>query len=315
MRGLFRGRAVGLGLPSRPGDLRRVRRLLSEARLFLNLRKWGFVMFNCSIISWATRGHARLAANWIASLQALGVEDCATVYCASEACADVLSKFVKVTDSAATIELAPLGAGRNSGGAVSAKWGTTDFSDLMLSKLDLLFARAVSNAPFLYVDSDCAFCADPFEGEHGLGELLTFERPTLYFQGDRADDREPGPESNTLCAGVIYCPGRGSESVFQVAKAYLVRELNRPGVRESFIGDQECINEAIRFLCHSWSILPLTHWVNGAQSWNLIARERANDSPILVHANWIVGVPSKEQRLRAEGAWFVRDDHLAESGL
>jgi hypothetical protein len=272
-------------------------------------------MFNCSIISWATRGHARLAANWIASLQALGNDDCATIYCASDACADVLSRFVEVTDSAATIEVAPIGAGLNEGGAVSANWGSPEFSDLMLSKLDLLFARACSGEPFLFADVDCAFVSDPFEGEHCLGELLLFERPTLYFQNDRGDEREAGPESNTLCTGVVFCPGRGSESVFQVAKAYLARSLNRPTEGRSFQADQECVNEAIRFLCHSWAILPTSHWINGAQSWNLIGRAKRGDSPILVHANWIVGVPSKEQRLRAEGAWFVRDDHLAESGL
>jgi hypothetical protein len=276
-------------------------------------------MFNCSIISWATRGHARLAANWIASLQALGVDDCATVYCADERAADVLSKFVKVADSAATIDLAPVGAGKNAGGVVSELWGTAAFSDLMLSKLDLLFSRACSNEPFLFVDADCSFCADPFEGPHGLGEVpqtvrdpkSLVERPILYFQSERHDDAPASPESYTLCTGVIYCPGRGSESVFQVAKAYLVRELNRPhGKDEDYRADQECVNEAIRFMCHSWGILEPDHWLNGGKEWSIQKRQ-----PILVHANWIVGAQAKEARLRAEGAWFVREDHLTESGL
>lgn len=267
-------------------------------------------MFNCHVHTFVSGAHARLAANWMASLQALGIDELGVVHCADQRAVELLSKFVAVTDSACTVELAPAGT------EVEGDWGSDAFARLMTRKLDLLQGLATYQSAWLYTDADCSFLADPFEALSllGVSELdprTGHARAKLWFQDDLgADDhRKASPDNNGLCSGVIYCGGPGNVAVFQVAKAVLVKGIEDP---ETYIDDQGAVNAAQRFLCAPFGVLPCDQWVNGARKW-VITREAL--SPILVHANWIVGVAGKELRLRSDGAWFVRDDHLAESGL
>ena len=270
------------------------------------------------LVTWVTESHCRLACNWLTSLQLLGMDQLATVYCAEDRTVERLSKFLAVSDSAACIDLTVDNALVNG----SHVWGTLNFSRLMVSKLDLLFRLASGGVPFVFSDADAAFLKDPFYGDAALENVETDEvcprsgarRTRMFFHSDAPFGKLATPAASQLCTGLIYCPSGDCAHVFQVARAFLVRHLQENRGQETSFTDQNAVSGAIQFLCAPWGVLPDTHWKNGLMEWG-VEQEQTNEEPIFVHANWVIGATNKEQRLRQSNCWFVREDHLQECGL
>lgn len=285
------------------------------------------------IVTFTTLGSARLCANLLESIRRVGLDDRVEVYCLDDKSRLALEAFIRLTDSAAEIrEYKPL----VSVGAVPegpVEWGKREFAHLMLSKLSLLMDLSPRElgapfVPFLFVDADCVLLEDPSELLDYLASSALVHGgasggPTLTFQSDRNDYRPPEPYKGQCCMGCFFA-ARSEHALWQIAFKWLLDHL--PQIVEStsgFLSDQSAVARALEYLCESPGTFDAYQWPNGARSWGeaydtgeRFVVEGGEPKPVtLVHANWTVGVKSKEARLLASGLWTLDEYTLRECSL
>ena len=274
----------------------------------------------CEIVTFTTAGHLRLALNLAESLRRLGLDEWLTLVAGDDESERVLSHYLSVADSAAHVRRrVPLH--QSSAARIDEqKFGEPGFAELMAAKVDLLVARTQTEGrdfePYLYVDADCSFVSDPFEGPHGLGSCMAEAPSTLWAQSDRNDFESIDVKRWDVCAGCLFVPAIRVLPIFQATAKYLSVYLERGKVPlSSFRSDQFCLNQACLFLAYDPRTLSPAHWKNGARPWGDNDRRGVDEWAILVHANWVVGVVSKEAQLRAWNQWHVSADLLRELSL
>ena len=274
----------------------------------------------CEILTFTTAGHLRLALNLAESLRKLGLDEWLTIVAGDDESERVLSHYLAVVDSAAHVRRRVALHQSSADRIGEQKFGEAGFSLLMAAKVDLLVERTRTEGrdfePFLYVDADCSFVSDPFEGSFGLGSCVAVAPSTLWAQSDRNDFEAINVNRWDICAGVMFVPAVEVLPIFRLTAKYLSVYLERGRVPvSSFCGDQACLNQACQFLAYEPRTLSPAHWKNGARPWGDNERRGIDPRAILVHANWVVGVVSKEAQLRAWNQWHVSADLLRELSL
>ena len=257
------------------------------------------------LATFTNAGHARLAANLIASTVRAGIDDLLTVYVCDSWASDALSKYVRVADSAAVlIESSAEQVWRDDPESSGPKdWGTAEFGQVAEQKLRLLLSLSLEPNwhPFVFCDADTAIVNDPFEALRKCAEPLA-------MQNDNEHGHAPRNERFEFGTGVIVF-NQPEVALMQCALSWLINRLGvATGIDGSlYVDDQRAVSAALEYLCRKPGVLDAKLFPNGALPWT---REAC-----IVHANWVRGRSAKEARLRAADCWFVREDHLRECGL
>ena len=275
------------------------------------------------IVGLTTRGTARLACNWLASIQRTGQDDRTRLFCLDPAAVEVCSQFVIETDCAA--EVIPLSSG-NELPLEAIDYGTRTFVRVALSKLELFRKLSPSDpsmhfTPWLYTDIDAVFLDDPTEYITAI-DLLCPETP-LWFQSDRADfELQLSTLAQNYCMGCVYSPV-AQRDFWNLCFEWLAQKF--PSLPErtasGFVSDQACVNALLspRVAPFKPGVLNPRLWLNGGRPWPAMDQgcvtEPGFPQPIFIHANYIVGAANKEARLRGEGLWFVSDETCRKVGL
>jgi hypothetical protein len=256
------------------------------------------------LISYTTIGTARLAANWMLSVQYAGLDDMARVYCGDNQSTVALSKFLRVTDSAVTVDTFEAEGGSFPERSEFAKWGTPEFGAIALAKLDLLLKLndPAGFSPFVFCDADTVLRADPTEF------LAKLEPAPLYMQNDNEHGEAPRPERFEYCSGLMVF-NSPEVALLQCARFWLKKALASITTVEGggYVDDQRAICRAFEFLNRVPKFLPVDYFPNGAMKW----LPRA----LICHANWVRGIESKEAKLRSEGEWHLDPMVASEVGL
>ena len=260
------------------------------------------------IVGHTNRGHVRLAANWIASLAKLGIDNHARLYCVNDDTFEIMGAFCDRLSSRCHLEIfIPSDWGAFSGvPSNTVNWGTKEFARMMLGRLDLLtmLSKQQPFVPFLHADIDCAFVRDPFEYLD-----KTCVDHDLYIQSNRNDFKHPSTGNCEFCCGIQYYRAE-KEKLLYAASLWLARKLlemekAKPGSK--YVDDESAMNQSMYEMKYVPGVLPIDLFPTGRNSWSL--------SPIVVHANWVVGIGAKERRLRESGHWYVDDEMLKEVGI
>jgi hypothetical protein len=259
------------------------------------------------IVGYTNRGHARLAANWIASLVKLGIDERVRLYCANDAAFEVMRAFCDRLSARCHVEVfIPVDWGAFSGVATNTvNWGTNEFARMMLGRLDLFMAlcKQESFVPFFHVDIDCAFVRDPFEY---LDKICVDH--DLYIQSNRNDFEYPSTRDCEFCCGIQYYRAEKTKLLYS-ASLWLARKLlgmEQAKPDSKYVDDESAMNQTMYEMKYNPGVLPIDLFPTGRNSWSL--------DPIVVHANWAVGIGTKEHRLREGGHWYV-DEMLKELGI
>lgn len=259
------------------------------------------------IIAYVNTGHARLAANWAMALKRLSIDDQATIYCTSLECYELMKRFGEKTELRSSIELfdkhvceIPVSIPTN-----SVDWGTKDFTRLMRDRLGLFLDLSAKNpfVPFVYSDVDCVFVRDPIQYL-----LYSTVYDEIYIQSNRNDGSEAKAACCEFCCGVIYCR-KPQMALFRDATNWMdsnFSSLTSYG-EGNYADDEKAINVAIAKMGLSCGSLPIDLFPTGRCPWD--------KNPILVHANWNIGVKKKERILRDAGHWYVSDSLLGKLGF
>jgi hypothetical protein len=260
------------------------------------------------IVGYTNRGHARLAANWLASLKRLGIDDRARLYCVNNDAFEVMREFCDRLSARCHLEVfSPKDWGAFSDVPANAvNWGTREFTRIMLSRLALLtmLCKQKPFIPFLHTDVDCAFVRDPFD----YLDKFCIEYD-LYIQSNRTDFMYPSAKCSEFCNGIQYYRTGHADLLYRaslwLARKLLDTEMEKPGSK--YVDDENAMNQLMYEMGYNPGALPIDKFPTGRNPWNL--------NPIMVHANWVVGVGAKERRLREGGHWYVDDEMLKDLGM
>jgi len=240
------------------------------------------------IVGYCTRGYVTLVVNWLASLDRLGIGQHATVYCTTPETTHRLWTLCERYHWRTCLQHFPISRGPAL--YEQADWGTPQFSQLVIGRLELLKALCEREPfrPFIQVDLDCAFVRDPLPY---LRQLMPVD---IRVQSNLVG---PGiPSDREYCNGIAYyqvpCPG-----VPQLATELLL-DHSGPG----YLDDEGALNEACRALAICRAPLAIDLFPTGRVSWQT--------DPMIVHANWCVGIPAKIAMLRRNGFWFAPEVEL-----
>jgi len=251
-------------------------------------------------------GSARLAANWVSSLAALGIANGAVIFCTDSVALETLGNYCKaMAINACCVQLTPREFA-DSPEPGEHPYGTKYFIRYTLWKLDLLvrLSERTPFEPFLFCDPDVVLLRDPVPALRGAAHLRS-RGVSFWFASDRPDDERPDPERGEYCTGVIY---QNAPELDFWTLVYRWLSLRMPNTTDldgsNFIHDQTAAN-AVLIACHRRpGLLPVSLFRNGAQPWD--------GEPVLIHCNWAIGNDVKERRLRDSGLWFADDAVLLE---
>jgi hypothetical protein len=255
------------------------------------------------VVGYTNRGHARLAANWIASLNRLGIDERATLYCVNDGAFEVMRAFCDRVGSNCGVEMfTPKEWGNFSQVAVgSVNWGTREFTRMMLARLDLfsMLCKQEPFVPFLHTDIDCAFVRDPFDY---LNRVC--DKQDLYIQSNRLDFIRPSTQKCEFCCGIQYYRAQKVDLLYR-AILWLSRkllDLEKGSKGSKYFDDEHAMNQSMYEMGYNPGVLPIDLFPTGRNSWDR--------NPIVVHANWVIGIDLKERKLRNARYWYVDDEML-----
>ena len=130
----------------------------------------------------------------------------------------------------------------------------------------------------------------------------------MLATSNRDDFEYPSTEHWEFCCGIQYHRVE-KEKLLYASSLWLARKLlgmeqAKPGSK--YVDDESAMNQMMYEMKYSPGVLPIDLFPTGRNSWSL--------DPIVVHANWAVGIGTKEHRLREGGHWYV-DEMLKELGI
>jgi len=248
------------------------------------------------IIGYTNTGQIQLSANWLASLARLGNLERVTLYCTTADAHFILNKLCSARGWPVNVRYFTVS--QFMGGAVDiakqTDWGTPEFARLVVGRLQLMLelCQEIPFRPFLQADMDCAFVRDP---EPLLEQCLG---PDPWIQSNRNDSERPRLEHKEFCNGVTYYPSPQPE-VFRRAIAWLVQrwptiEANETG---KYVDDEDALNAVMCELGIEPGALPIEQFPTGRNPWDR--------NPIIVHANWVIGLQAKIGKLRTGGHRYL----------
>lgn len=189
--------------------------------------------------------------------------------------------------------------------------GTTEFNRVSAVRYAVIAALlAKSSAPLFYTDGDIAYLNDPI-AYFGTTNEIDFTR--VLFQSDRnscanddaiSEQPRPGrrPRGSTFCTGF---------SVWQPLPTHIaladmvIRGLAAEGYARN---DQLVLNSFFFLRLRNAQLLRQDRFPNGSLVFKETGFERPNldmSKVVLVHANWMEGLPLKTKALKAAGYWHL----------
>lgn len=258
------------------------------------------------LVTFTTRGAARLAANWLESVRRLKLDHLAVICCGDVASFEAITRFAELTGASPAVRTIC----SHNATDKPIDWGTPAFpAQISLSKLALEQHLNDPDGfePYLFCDADTVLLNDP------TGVLDGPFTHAIFLQSDRNDDGQASTESNLVNVGVHYC-GRPVPAVFAAASAWLTERLGAitDQAAGNYVDDQAAVCRALESTGVDWALLEPRRWRNGSQSW---PSPNEHHDVLLVHANWVKGIANKEDRLKHTGYWFVNEDHLDDAGI
>jgi hypothetical protein len=243
-------------------------------------------MVDIDIIGYTNHGQLPLAKNWLASMDRLGILDRATLYCVGSRACDELADFAVRHRLNFSLQLFKPSIQQVD---EQADWGQPAFVRVVLGRLELLIdlCGVEPFRPFVQVDMDCAFVTNP------LPYLESLDNSDMWVQSNRQDLARP--EEYEFCNGIAYYR-TPQLAMLQRALHWLTEKLPEIG-RGQYADDERAINVSCH-CCHvRRSALAITSFPTGQVSWSV--------SPRIVHANWVIGLVPKIEKLRAAGYWYL----------
>jgi hypothetical protein len=247
------------------------------------------------ILGYTNSGQIPLAANWISSLARLELLERVTLYCTSRTAVYQLQALCNMQGWAVRLEL--FDVSHYMGGAIdianATNWSTPEFARLVVGRLHLLFGlcQQIAFEPFLMADLDCAFVQDPEPFLQSCGGSAP------WIQSNRDDFERPSLEHKEFCNGIVYYPTPQPE-VFRRAIDWLVQRW--PSITTAaYVDDEDARNAVMHELGIEPGVLPIDKFPTGRLPWDR--------DPIIVHANWVIGMDAKIDKLRAGGHWYLKD--------
>ena len=183
-------------------------------------------------------------------------------------------------------------------GIREGQFGQLNYQHYMIERTKLIIrVLSCSQANVVFADGDIVFIKNPI---HHLD--LALKGNDAVFQGDstglQAVDTAISYVFSYICAGFMYIrPNIATKHLFQSVLSY----------QESWNwNDQAGINLCIHHHSQSlsWKLLDKAYFPNGKEYFEF---NPDNPDAVIVHANFILHLYSKQSKLHAKGLWCVSD--------
>ncbi len=190
-------------------------------------------------------------------------------------------------------------------------FGTQPFRRLSISRyIAIKFALLTFRHRTIYADGDIVFLGDPayyLDSEPALKRdcVLAQNDRNVRFSGDEFRCQyEPGcfPQKSEICSGfTVWMPLSKHHRIVDSIIMRLLRYSTTPS-------DQMIFNSLPRHLRRHVQLLPEDKFVNGSFYFGLPENNRSlrgELDPVIVHANWMVGVETKTNAFKKAGLWYL----------
>jgi hypothetical protein len=168
-----------------------------------------------------------------------------------------------------------------------ADFGTKDFRDITVKKLQSMYTLLEEGYFVFYLDTDIVLLQNPIKN------YFTLPPNSLYMQSDSKHFKK---RNVYYCAGVMFAVPT-TENIEMFKKAKEDTAIRPPHQMD----DQGAINDLI--VSRQIGLLDPAGYPNGHRYFQ--EREKCWETPVLIHNNFIIGLDKKVARFKSHGLWFV----------